>query len=261
MEEIIVISDLKKRYKLSRKQQRIERTGEKIKVALQGLSFSVRKGEIYALLGPNGAGKTTTLRILATLINPDDGNCQINGVSVIENPHTVRNMIGFLTTDLKLDDYFTPNYLFDFFSELYGVEKEKIIDRKKYLYGIFNIDNFAEVKLSDLSTGMKQKVAIAVSLVHDPEIIIFDEPTNGLDIVTEKVVIDFLIEEKRKGKTIIISTHILGLVEKIADRVGIIINGKMIKEDSLSNIIGNRNLEQVFYDTYVSVMGENDEEN
>lgn len=234
MSIVVNVKDLKKEFKISKRQRKIQQC--RTNIALNGLSFEVNKGEIYALLGTNGAGKTTTLRILSTLLKPDDGKCYIDGVNVSEEPDKIRSKIGFLTSELKLDGFFTPNYLYDFFSDLYGVKSELRIVRKKELFNTLGIDKFAEVKVSNLSTGMKQRVAIAISLVHDPDIIIYDEPTNGLDIVSSKMVIDYLKELKTNGKTIIISTHIFEVVEKVADRVGIVINGKLEYEDSISRI-------------------------
>lgn len=242
MSIVVNVKDLKKEFKISKRQRKIQQC--RTNIALNGLSFEVNKGEIYALLGTNGAGKTTTLRILSTLLKPDDGKCYIDGVNVSEEPDKIRSKIGFLTSELKLDGFFTPNYLYDFFSDLYGVKSELRIVRKKELFNTLGIDKFAEVKVSNLSTGMKQRVAIAISLVHDPDIIIYDEPTNGLDIVSSKMVIDYLKELKTNGKTIIISTHIFEVVEKVADRVGIVINGKLEYEDSISRIKKEKSLGQ-----------------
>ena len=191
------------------------------KVAVDGLSFKAYKGEIYGLLGPNGAGKTTTLRIISTLIKADSGNVLVDNIDIAKNPDMVRQRIGFLTSELKLEDFFTPNYLYDYFSALHKIEKDVSDQRKNYLFKKFGIDNFKEVKIGDLSTGMKQKVSLVISIVHNPEIIIFDEPTNGLDVITAKSVTDFLIELKKEGKTIILSTHIFSLVEKLCDRVAV----------------------------------------
>ena len=251
---MVNVKDLKKEFKISKRQRKIQQC--RTNIALNGLSFEVNKGEIYALLGTNGAGKTTTLRILSTLLKPDDGKCYIDGVNVSEEPDKIRSKIGFLTSELKLDGFFTPNYLYDFFSDLYGVKSELRIVRKKELFNTLGIDKFAEVKVSNLSTGMKQRVAIAISLVHDPDIIIYDEPTNGLDIVSSKMVIDYLKELKTNGKTIIISTHIFEVVEKVADRVGIVINGKLEYEDSISRIKKEKSLEDVFFEVYYSKEGE-----
>lgn len=250
MSIVVNVKDLKKEFKISKRQRKIQQC--RTNIALNGLSFEVNKGEIYALLGTNGAGKTTTLRILSTLLKPDDGKCYIDGVNVSEEPDKIRSKIGFLTSELKLDGFFTPNYLYDFFSDLYGVKSELRIVRKKELFNTLGIDKFAEVKVSNLSTGMKQRVAIAISLVHDPDIIIYDEPTNGLDIVSSKMVIDYLKELKTNGKTIIISTHIFEVVEKVADRVGIVINGKLEYEDSISRIKKEKSLEDVFFEVYYS---------
>ena len=191
MNEILQVRGLRKTFRLSAKQQKIERTKEKVKVAVDDLSFSARRGEIFGLLGHNGAGKTTTLRMLATLIRPDAGDALVDGASIVTEPERVRERIGFLTSELKLEDFFTPNYLYDFFSDLHQVPDQMRKQRKQALFTRFGIDQFAEVKVADLSTGMKQKVSLVISIVHDPDIIIFDEPTNGLDVITAKVVTDF----------------------------------------------------------------------
>ncbi len=250
--EIIKVSNLVKTFKLSKKQQKIEKTKETLKTAVSGLSFSVNEGEIYGLLGPNGAGKTTTLRMLSTLIKPDSGDALINNYSIVNNQNEVRKSIGFLTSELKLEEFFTPNYLYNFFSDLHGISTDVRDSRKEKLFSMFGIDKFQEVKVSDLSTGMKQKISLVISLVHDPSIIIFDEPTNGLDIITAKTVTDFLQVLKNEGKTIIISTHIFSLVEKLCDRVGIVVNGQMVYEDKLDNIT---DLESVFFDVYKKSVG------
>ncbi len=255
MKELIKVESLSKTFKLSSKQQKIEKTNEKVRKAVNNLSFEAYEGEIFGLLGPNGAGKTTTLRMLATLIKPDSGDAFIDGHSIVNEPDVVRSKIGFLTSELKLEEFFTPNYLFDFFSSLHGISPEKAALRKKELFSRFGIDKFAEVKVSDLSTGMKQKASLAISLVHDPDIVIFDEPTNGLDVITAKVVTDFLLYLKEQGKTVIVSTHIFSLIEKICDRVGIIINGQMVVSDELAKICDGKNLEDRFFDIYLEYEG------
>lgn len=255
MEELLKADNLCKTFRLSRKQQKLEKTNAKTKTAVDHLSFCAYKGEVFGLLGPNGAGKTTTLRMLSTLIKPDAGDAVIDGSSIVKDPNGVRGKIGFLTSELKLEEFFTPNYLFDFFSDLYGVAVQKREERKQRLFSKFGIDEFAEVKVANMSTGMKQKVSLVISLVHDPQIIIFDEPTNGLDVITARVVTDFLLEMKQEGKTIIVSTHIFSLIEKICDRVGIIINGKMTVCDTLSNITAEKSLEDKFFDIYLETAG------
>lgn len=248
--------NLKKTFQLSAKQRKTQKTAERTKTAVDELSFTVKKGEIYGLLGPNGAGKTTTLRMLATLIKPDSGDAFVNGRSVTKEADKVRNEIGFLTSELKPDEFFTPSYLFDFYSELHGMTEARRNERKALLFSRFGVDQFAETKIADLSTGMKQKVSIAISLVHDPDFIIFDEPTNGLDVLTAKTVTDFLLEQKERGKTVLLSTHIFSLVEKICDRAGIIIDGKMAKEGSVKELTAEKSLEDAFFDLYAAVKGE-----
>lgn len=255
-ENVLVVSGLRKEFTLSKKQQRLEKTKAEKRVAVNGLSFSVRRGEIYGLLGPNGAGKTTTLRILSTLIKPNEGDATLGGFSVITEADKVREKIGFLTSELKPDEFFTPNALFDFFSELHNIPTQVRDERKNELFTRFGITDFCETKVGELSTGMKQKVSIAISLVHDPEVVIFDEPTNGLDVLTAKAVTDFLLDLKARGKTIILSTHIFSLVEKICDRVGIIIDGKMALEDEVQALTVSQSLEDVFFDLYKQVKGE-----
>ncbi len=254
-EKIVCAENLQKTFTLSRKQQKIERSGSR-KVAVNGLSFSAYRGEIYGLLGPNGAGKTTTLRMLSTLIKPDAGDAEICGHSVVRAPQKVRDCIGFMTSELKLEGFFTPDFLFDFFGSMHGVEKEVLAERKKTLFARFGIDRFSQVRVNDLSTGMKQKISLVVSIVHDPDVIIFDEPTNGLDVLTAKVVTDFLSELKAMGKSILLSTHIFSLVEKLCDRVGVIIDGKMIEDGTLAEICAGKPLEERFFEIYRSVKGE-----
>lgn len=256
MRELLVVENIYKSFKISRKQQKIEKTNLTVKKAVNDISFKVYEGEIYGLLGPNGAGKTTTLRIMSTLIKPDSGDVFIDGHSAISEPNIVRNNIGFLTSELKLEDFFTPNYLFDFFGKLHNMSDSEIQSRKDKLFTKFGIDKFSEVKVGELSTGMKQKVSIVISLVHNPNIIIFDEPTNGLDVLTAKIVTDYLLELKNEGKTIIVSTHIFSLVEKICDRVGIIINGKLVKDEVVKDLTNEKSLEDVFFDIYKETVGE-----
>lgn len=260
MEKTIIVKNLVKSFTISRKQRKIEQTTLNKKIAVKDISFETYKGEIFGLLGPNGAGKTTTLRCIATLIKPDNGEIIIDGIK-LENDLEIKKHICFLTNELKLEEQMTPTYAFNYYAKFYNIEQSIVNKRREELFKKFGIDKFAEVKISDLSTGMKQKTSIVVSLVNDPNIIIFDEPTNGLDVLTAKQVTDYLVELKESGKTIIISTHIMNLVEKLCDRVGIIINGKMIVCDTLDKIyemFPNQDLEDIFFELYKEV-GEKDE--
>lgn len=249
------IQHLCKEFDLNSKQQKSRRTDSKVLKAVDDVSFSPRPGEIYGLLGPNGAGKTTTLRMIATILTPTSGSISFNGKDIYQNVNDYRRKIGFLTSELKLDAFFTPDYTFQYMSRLYGVDEETITKRKALLFGKMGIEEFKDVKIKNLSTGMKQKVSLAISLANDPDVIIFDEPTNGLDIIAAKAVEDYLLDLKSEGKIIIISTHIFSLVEKLADRVGILIDGHMQLEGSLKEITKETSLENVFFGLYDRVKG------
>ena len=256
MTTVVEAEHLQKTFVLSAKQRKVERTSAKRKTAVDDLSFNIRKGEIFGLLGPNGAGKTTTLRILAALVKPDEGDAFIEGVSVVSEPLAARKSLGFLTSELKLEEVFSPDYLFNFFSELHHVDAATRDRRKQELFDRFGIGRFAQTKIADLSTGMKQKASLAIALVHDPSIIVFDEPTNGLDVLAAKTVTDFLIDLRNAGKTIILSTHIFSLVEKTCDRVGVIIDGRMVACGTLQEIAGGKPLEDAFFDLYKETVGD-----
>jgi len=250
MREILSVNGMTKTFRLSKKQQQLSNSKSPVKVAADNVSFKSYEGEVYGLLGPNGAGKTTTMRMIATLISPDSGDATVDGFSAVKQPKEIRRRIGFLTNELKLDQYFTPNYLIRFFGELHGMSKEQIETRRDELFSTFGVDKFAEVKVGNLSQGMKQKISLAVSIIHDPSIVIFDEPTNGLDVVTSKIVTDFLLDLKNQGKSIILSSHIFALLEGMCDRVGIIINGKLVANDTIQNLAGEQTLEKTFFDIY-----------
>lgn len=238
------VENLSKEFKGSRG------SSAKTVLAVNNLSFQCKPGEIYGLLGPNGAGKTTTLRCLSTLIKPTSGNVFIDQYNVLEHGKVFRSKIGFLTSDMKLDGYFTPDYMMSWFGRLNKMEEETIQQRKNKLFTDLQMTDFIHKKIDKLSTGMKQKTAVAISLIHDPDVIIFDEPTNGLDIVTSKAVTDFLVSRSEAGKIVIISTHNMTIAEKLCHRFGIIVEGEMKEEGTLSEIIEGSNwdnLEDVFF--------------
>ena len=243
----LVAKNLTKEFTLSYKQRKNQKTDQKTLVAVNDISFSLKPGVIYGLLGPNGAGKTTTLRIIASLIKPKSGSVYYDEKDIHENLSEYRSKIGFLTSELKLDDFFTPDETFQYMGELYGMDKETLQARKKELFKSFGISRFKDVKIKELSTGMKQKVSLAIALCHDPEVIIFDEPTNGLDVLAAKEVEEFLLRMKEEGRIILISTHIFSLVEKLCDEVGIIIKGKMIYNGSIEDIHQKSNVEDFFF--------------
>ena len=250
---MIEIRDLTKVYRLNKKQMAESHTKNPKKTAVDHLSLTAKKGEIYGLLGPNGAGKTTTLRCVSTIIRPTGGEIYVDGHEVQREPEEVRNCIGFLTSDIKLDDQFDPDYMFRFFGRLHRVPEDVIARRREELFDYFGIREFAHKKIRELSTGMKQKAAIAVSLVHDPDVVIFDEPTNGLDIITARSVTDYLRKLRDDGKLVIISTHIMSEAQKLCDRIGVIIDGRKEAEGTLDEILartGADDLEDAFFQIY-----------
>lgn len=250
---LIEVKDFTKVYHLNKKQMKEQKTKKNQKIAVDNINFTAKEGEIFGLLGPNGAGKTTTLRSIATLLKPTKGEISVQGYNVVKDPTNVRRRIAFLTNELKLDSHFTPLYTMNFFGKLHNMEASEITKRINELFDYFDIKDFANKKISELSTGMMQKLSIAVSLIHDPEVIIFDEPTNGLDIITAKAVTDYLEMLKAQGKLIIVSTHIMSFAEKICDRVAIIINGHKVADGSIKDVLAqtnSTNLEDAFFELY-----------
>lgn len=219
-------------------------------VAVDDVSFRVEPGEIYGLLGPNGAGKTTTLRMLATLLKPVEGRIMVDEYSTDKDPSKVRGSLGFLTSQMKLSPNYTPHELVTFYGKLNRMSEKIIRAREKFLFSRFKIGNYKDMVIDKLSHGNAQKAAIAVALIHDPKVIIFDEPTSGLDIMTAKSVTDLLLAEKTRGKTIIISTHYMSVAEKMCDRIGILLNGKLMANGSLEGLkkeFSADSLEDVFF--------------
>lgn len=248
--EILRVENLVKTFQISKVQQKKLELPSNKKVAEDGISFETKSGEVFGILGPNGAGKTTTMRMLATLIKPDKGDIFYNNISAVKSPEVVRSKFAFLTTDLKLDMKSTASNMFDFFAQLYHIPKEVAKKRKEELFESFGITSYADTKISKLSQGMRQKVSLVISVIHDPQFIIFDEPTNGLDIIAAKDVRDFILQMKEKGKCVIISTHLFDLVERVCDRAAVIIEGKIVVNDILENLRQGKSLEDAFYDFY-----------
>lgn len=196
--------------------------------ALQDVSFEIHDNEIFGLLGPNGAGKTTTLRILSTILAKTSGEVLYDGKKAEANLVQLRRSIGFLSAEIKLEGCFTPNELARYYGGLYDLSPALIEQRKNELFSYFGITDFANRRYDTFSTGMKQKTSLAITLLNDPGLVILDEPTNGLDVLTQKAIEDAIVEMKRKGKTIILSTHMLDLAERLSDRIGVIIDGKSV---------------------------------
>lgn len=247
---ILSVRNLTKKFKINQKQQKNNKSNEKYLTALKDFSMDFKEGNIYGILGPNGAGKTTLLRILSSLIQPNSGEIFYNNKKITGDALEYKSKVGFLTSELKLDDFFTPDYTFTYFSKLYGISDEYIIKNKEKLFKEFEIDKYQDTKICNLSTGMKQKVYLAISLCNNPDIIIFDEPTNGLDLIGCKYVEDYLLNLKKQNKIIIVSTHIFSLIEDLCDEIAIILNGSKVLEGNLNELTKNKSLSDLFFELY-----------
>jgi sodium transport system ATP-binding protein len=218
-------------------------------VAARNVSFRVEPGQIYGLLGANGAGKTTTLRMLATLLKPTSGTAEVAGHDVIREPQRVRASVGFLAASTALYARLTVREMITYFGRLHGMASADIATRIRQISGELEMDEFLDRRCDKLSTGMKQKTSIARTLVHDPAVMIFDEPTLGLDVMAARAIVQFVRECRTRGKTVIYSTHIMSEIEKLCDVVGIIDGGQLVAEGSVAALrgqFGETDLEEVF---------------
>lgn len=227
--------------------------------AVKDVSFEINSNEIFALLGPNGAGKTTTMRMLSTLLQPTKGEIFYDDISICGHEKEIRKKIGFLTNEIRLEGQLTPNELAEFYGMLYGMEAEEREANKKELFDYFGITEYADRRYESFSTGMKQKTSIAICLLHNPDIIIFDEPTNGLDVLTQRLIEGYILKEKEKGKCIIISTHILDVVRKLADRVGVIVDGRTVFCGTCEEMMSSQNTDNLD-DAFIKFYEENHHE-
>jgi sodium transport system ATP-binding protein len=217
--------------------------------AVDNVSFRCQPGQIYGLLGANGAGKTTTLRMLATILEPTDGTAVVCGYDVVEQPEKVRAKVGFLSTATALYPRLTARELVQYFGQLNGLDSSILNKRVDAIFDRLDMNGFRDRRCDKLSTGMKQKTSIARTLVHDPPVMIFDEPTLGLDIMTARTITAFIRECRDLGKTVIFSTHIMSEVEKLCDIIGIIQNGKLLAEGTLAHLrdkYQEQDLEEIF---------------
>jgi len=224
---MITVNDLWKTFKLDRQQRKEMPIGIRTVDAVAGITFTCKPGRIFTLVGPNGAGKTTTLRMVATLLKPSAGSITVGGIDTAVQPREVRRKIGFLTGSTKLYERLTPEEIVKYYADLYSMSTQQFTQRKDELFTLLGIHEFARRRIGKLSTGMRQKVSIARTMIHDPEIVIFDEPTVGLDVITARHIIDLIKNCKTAGKTVLFSTHIMGEVSLLSDDLAIIHNGKL----------------------------------
>src|SRR5659263_354902 len=217
------------------------------------VNFTVQEGRIFGLLGPNGAGKTTLMQMISTLLLPTSGDILIYGMNTKDQARAIRRKIGFLTSEVKLDPFSTPDKLFRFFGELYQMDRTLVEQRKEESFARFDITPFAGKKIIELSTGMRQKISIAISLIHNPPVVIFDEPTNGLDILTAHQVTDYLRELRNNGHIVLLSTHIFSVAQDLCDELAVMVDGRIAAQGSVSSIMettGATTFEEAFFRLY-----------
>jgi len=219
--------------------------------AVNNISFEVPKGQIYGLLGPNGAGKTTTLRMIAGLIKPSSGDIEICGFTRDTNLNNLKKNIGFLTGSTSLYGRLTPIEILEYFGTLNFMPKNLLKERINFIIEIFKLHDFKNKWCEKLSTGQKQRVSIARTILHDPPVLIFDEPTSGLDIMSSEIILDFIKESKKTGKSIIFSTHNMAEAGYLCDKLGLVYKSHLISQgtiEELKNITNKSTLREVFLD-------------
>jgi sodium transport system ATP-binding protein len=222
----------------------------KPKAAVEDISFAVQPGEVFGLLGPNGAGKTTTLRMLCTVLKPTAGFATVAGFDVVTQAAQVRRHIGFLSANTGVYDRMTAWEMVEYYGRLAGMSGSKLTDRMNHLFDSFQMADFKHVVGGRLSTGMRQKVSIARALVHDPPVLIFDEPTAGLDVLVQRAVLQNIAKLRAEGKTILFSTHHFTEVQKLCDRVAIVAKGRLMAQGTLAELRdahGTDDLEEIFF--------------
>jgi sodium transport system ATP-binding protein len=217
--------------------------------AADEVSFRAAPGQIYGLLGANGAGKTTVLRLLATLLKPTSGGAVVAGFDIAVDPAKVRANVGFLAASTALYSRLTAREMITYFGRLNGLGPTEIASRTQRLADELDMHEFLDRRCDKFSTGMKQKTSIARTLIHDPAVMIFDEPTLGLDIMAARTIVKFVRDCRNRGKTVIYSTHIMSEVEKLCDVVGIIHGGRLLAEGTLAELRarhGEEDMEEIF---------------
>ena len=233
------------------KVDRLEKTLGTNKV-LRGISLQADSGEIFGLLGPNGAGKTTTLRIICTLLTPDAGSVDVLGFDTRSAPEEVRRRIGVVTAEIGVYARLSARENITYFAELSGVVDGDLSRRVNAVIDRLDMGSFAGQRAESLSSGQRQKVAIARAIVHDPDVLMFDEPTSNLDVLASREIREFMVESRDRGKCVIFSTHVLHDAERLCDRVTILHEGGVVANGTTAEVRGtHRDLEDAFLELVV----------
>ena len=228
------------------KVDRLEKTLGSNKV-LRGISLEAHSGEIFGLLGPNGAGKTTTLRIICTLLSPDAGSVDVLGFDTRTSPQEVRRRVGVVTAEIGVYPRLTARENIAYFAELSGLCDSDLARRVDAVVERLDMGSFANQRAESLSSGQKQKVAIARAIVHDPPVLMFDEPTSNLDVLASREIRQFMVESRGRDKSVIFSTHVLHDAERLCDRVTIVHQGRVVASGPTADVRrGYEDLEDSF---------------
>jgi len=232
--------------------ERLEKTLGKNQV-LRGISFSAQPGEIFGLLGPNGAGKTTTLRIICTLLTPDSGRVEVLGFDTRTAPQEVRRRVGVVTAEIGVYPRLSARENITYFAQLTGVPDGDLKGRVDAVIDRLDVGSFADQRAESLSSGQKQKLAIARAIVHDPQVLMFDEPTSNLDVLASREVREFMVESKARGKCVIFSTHVMHDAERLCDRITILHEGRVVASGPTAEVRGDRH---ELEDAFLELVGE-----
>jgi sodium transport system ATP-binding protein len=222
-------------------------------VAVRDATFAINPGEIFGLLGPNGAGKTTLLRMLGTIILPSSGTCTVAGVPTHESPEQARRHIGFLSGNTRLYGRLTGRELLQYFGRLYEMPDDKIAERTEELTSVLTMGDFIDRRCETLSTGQTQKVSIARVILHDPDVLILDEPTLGLDIMTSRAILEFIQDARDRGRSIVFSTHYMSEAELLCDRIAMIHQGSILALDTKAALYASTGTDNL-NDTFLSLV-------
>lgn len=220
--------------------------------AVDDLSFECRPGMILGILGLNGAGKTTTLRIMATLLKPTSGNAWIDGIDILEKPDRAKEKIGYISADTGLYRRLTPREIVRYFGNLYGIPGKESDRRLAELAGRLEMNDFLDTKIDKLSSGQKQKVSIARTMLHHPQVLIMDEPTAGLDILASASIVEMIRNSKEQNRAVIFSTHMMHEAQKLCDEILIIHRGRKIRHDTIEGMraeTGIDDLDRIFIES------------
>ena len=247
---MIEVHNLTKQFRLKGKHRKESPNLNKSTITVvNDISFCCLPGRIFGLIGPNGAGKTTILRMVSTMLLPTSGTIQILGDDVITHPEKVRKNLGFLSNNTGLYDRLTAEEMIRYFSDLNGIKPPKYFKRRDELYKLLRMEDFSHRRIANLSSGMKQKVSIARTIIHDPAVVVFDEPTTGLDVLSSRAIVNLILRCRDEGKTVIFSSHRMAEVENLCDDIAIIHQGKIYFNDTIDvfkNQMKSSTLEEEF---------------